>query len=124
MIISFQKSKCYRETWEPGKLLLPLDPALHLCSLKAVQKSGGGEREKERWERKEGRVGERGGLQKSLEEGARHQEAKVMVLRLVFGMKNCLWGYCSRRISEKENYLRAPTPNDSSTPSLTEAPSQ
>ena len=46
VIISFQKSKCYRETWEPGKLLLPLDPALHLCSLKAAQKRGGrGERE-------------------------------------------------------------------------------
>ena len=37
-------------------------------------------------------MGERGGLQKSLEEGARHQEAKVMVLRLVFGMKKLSLG--------------------------------
>lgn len=43
-----------------------MDPALHLCSLKAVQKSGGGEREKERWERKRESGGEEG-LQKSLE---------------------------------------------------------
>lgn len=122
MIISFQKSKRYRETWEPGKVLLPSDPALHLCSLKAAQKReerGEGEREREGRERKEGRSGERRGLENILEEGARHQEAKVMVLRLVFRVKNCLWGNCSRRISEKENYLRAPTPNDSSTPSLT-----
>ena len=81
-IISFPKSKCYRETREPGQLLLPSDPALRLCSLKADQKGkerGEGVGEREGQERKEGRRRERGGLENSLEEGARHQEAKVMV---------------------------------------------
>lgn len=82
LIISFPKSKCYLETREPGQLLLPSGPALPLCSLKADQKGkerGEGVGEREGRERKEGRRRERGGRENSLEEGARHQEAKVMV---------------------------------------------
>ena len=93
-----------------------------ICAAQSLFRRGEkGGRGKEEWGRKkgrkkEGRRRERGGLENSLEEGARHQEAKVMVSRLVFGVKNYLWGNYSRRISEEENHLRAPTLNDSSSP--------
>jgi len=62
VIISFQNSNCYPETWEPGKLLLPSDPALHLCSLKAAQKReerGDGETERGKDRRRKRREGGR-----------------------------------------------------------------